>query len=228
MFDWLNSSVSIFLVLTLAGSALFIWRKRWLKTAYAESCKTFHAACTTSTRETPEAAWITALRASVARDAWKPGLKPSAAETRVQLHPSYCDVPGHMESAARRAADAENGTLAPLYLPSRDAPEPAEGTARRVTDPESAWMHCKPGDPKIAKLRDWLSKGKTLFTVIVLPPADHEWERIHEGEGVLEEVAGRYVKFRFHGANPWMFFHDFSIGYDRKRKRPLVRFRERP
>jgi hypothetical protein len=115
----------------------------------------------------------------------------------------------------------------PTHIFPLAMPEPAESTARRVTGLEIAWVHCKSGDPKIAKLRDWLSEGKTLFTVIVLPPADQEWEKIHEREGVLEEVTGRYAKFRFNGANPWMFFHDLSIGYDRKRNRPPVQFRER-
>jgi len=88
-------------------------------------------------------------------------------------------------------------------------------------------VHCKSSDPKIVKLRHWLAEGKTLFTVIIFPPADHEWEKLHEGQGVLEEVTEQEAKFRFNGANPWMFFPDFSVGYDRKRKRPLIRLRER-
>ncbi len=193
-----TSSDFFFLVMTLAAVGLYVWKKRQLKKASAEQWKIFHAACTTSTRKTAEAAWITALRTSVARDGWKRGLKPSAVEAQVQSHPSYCEVPGH-----------------------------AESRARRVADPEVVWVHCKSGDSKIAKLQHWLSEGKTLFTVIVFLPADHEWEKIHEGQGLLEEVTEQEAKFRFNGANPWMFFPDFSIGYDRKRKRPLIQFRER-
>jgi hypothetical protein len=70
-------------------------------------------------------------------------------------------------------------------------------------------------------------EGKTLFTVIVFPPAEHEWENIHEGQGLLEEVTGQEAKFRFNGAKPWTVFPDFNVGYDRKRKRPLMQFRER-
>ena len=96
-----------------------------------------------------------------------------------------------------------------------------------MADPEVVWVHCKSGDPNIAKLRHWLSEGKTLFTVIVFPPADHEWEKIHEGLGLLEEVTGQEAKFRFNGAKQWTAFADFNVGYDRKRKRPLIQFRER-
>jgi len=116
---------------------------------------------------------ITGLRASVAEDASIPGLKPSASETQVQSHPSYCDVPGHTES-----------------------------TAYRVADPEVVWVHCKSGDPNIAKLRHWLSEGKTLFKIIVFPPADHEWEKTQEGEGLLEEVLEQEAKIPFNGAKP--------------------------
>jgi hypothetical protein len=56
----------------------------------------------------------------------------------------------------------------------------------------------------LTKLRHWLSEGKTLFTVIVFPPADHEWEKTQEGEGLLDEVLGQEAKFPFNGAKPWM------------------------
>jgi hypothetical protein len=227
MFAWLNSPDFPLLVMTLAGAALYRWRRRRLKKASAKSWEMFHSACTTSSCKTPEAEWLTALRASVAGDAWKPGLKPSASEAQIQQHPSCCDVIGHTEGTMNRAAGAENVAPAQTYLLPRDAAEPAESTAGQVPDPEVVWVHCKPGDPNIAKLRHWLAEGKTHFTVIMFPPADHEWEKIHEGQGVLEEVTEQEAKFRFNGANPCMFFPDFSVGYDRKKKRPMIRFRER-
>ncbi len=95
-----------------------------------------------------------------------------------------------------------NVAQAQPYLPSRDAPEPAESTARRVADSEAVWVLCKSGDPNIAKLRHSLSEGKTLFTVIVVPPADHEWEKIHESQGLLKEVTGQEATFRFNGGKP--------------------------
>ena len=49
-----------------------------------------------------------------------------------------------------------------------------------------------------------LDGEQTLFTVIVFPPADHEWEKTQEGEGLLEEVLGQEAKFPFNGAKPWM------------------------
>ena len=49
-----------------------------------------------------------------------------------------------------------------------------------------------------------LDGEQTLFTVIVFPPADHEWEKAQEGEGLLEEVLGQEAKFPFNGAKPWM------------------------
>ena len=198
MLNWLTSPDFIFLVMTLAAAAVYVLRRRRLKKMSAEQWNTFHAACTGSTKKTTEAAWITALRASVAGDVWIPGLKPSASEAQIQLHPSYCDFPGHTES-----------------------------TARRVADPEVVWVHCKSGDPNIAKLRHWLSEGQTLFTVIVFPPADHEWEKIQEGQGLLEEVSRQEAKFHFDGAKPRTVFPEFNVGYDRKRKRPLIQFRER-
>lgn len=214
--------------MTLASAALYGWRRRRLKRASAESWEMFHAVCTTSSAKTPEAEWITALRASVAGDVWKPGLKPSASEAQIQQHPSCCDVPGHTESTTSRAGGAESVAQAQTYpLLCRDAPEPAESTAPRVADPEVVWVHCKPGDPNIAKRRHWLVEGKTHFTVIMFPPADHEWEKIHEGQRLLEEGTGQEAKFRFNGAKPWTLFPDFNVGYDRKRKRPLMQFRER-
>lgn len=229
MFDWLNSSVSIFLVLTLAATVLFIWRRRWLKKAYAESWETFHAACTTSTSKTPEAEWITALRASVAADDWKPGLKLSKADhvAQVRSNPSHYDVFGHTDTATPRPEDAVNASLPHSCLSCRNAVDTVESTALRVVDPAIVCVHCESSDPKIAKLRCWLVEGKTLFTVMVFPPVDHEWEKIHECQGVLEEVTEQEAKFRFSGTKSWPVFPDFSIGYDRKRKRPLIRFRER-
>jgi hypothetical protein len=226
MFSSLTSSDFIFLIMTLAAVALYVWIKRRLRKTSSETSKTLHEACTAPARKTVEAAWITALRASVAGDEWKPGLKPSASKVQIHSHSCSCDVPGHPESKTRRAAGAENVSPAQPY-PSHDAPEPAESTARRVADPEAVWLHCKSGDPNIAKLRQWLREGETLFTVIVFPPADHEWENIHEGQGQLEEVTGQEAKFRFNGAKPWTVFPDFNVGYDRRRKRPLIQFREK-
>jgi hypothetical protein len=227
MFSSLTSSYFIFLVMTLAAVALYVWTKRQLRKTSVETWKTLHEACTTSARKTAEAGWITALRASVAGDEWKPGLKPSASKVQIHSHPCSCDVLGHTEITTRRAASAENVAWAQPHLPSRGASEPSESTARQAADPEIVWLHCKPGDPNIAKLRRWISEGKTLFTVIVFPPADHEWEKIHEGQGLLEEVTGQEAKFRFNGAKPCTVFPDFNVGYDRKRKRPLIQFRER-
>jgi hypothetical protein len=227
MSDWLNSPGFLVLVMTLAGAALYGWRRRRLKRASAESWEMFHAACTTSSSKTPEAEWITALRASVAGDVWKPGLKPSASEAQIPQHPSCCDFADHTESTTRRAAGAHNVSPAQPHLLSRDAPEPAESVARHVTDPEIVSVRCESHDQKIVKLRHWLSEGKTLFTVMMFPPVDDEWEKIHEGQGVLEEVSEGEAQFRFRGANPRMFLPDFSVGYDRKRKRPLIRLRER-
>ena len=221
MRDWLNSPDFFLLVVTLAAAALYGWNKRRLK-------KT----CTTSTRKTgkaPEAAWITALRASIAGDAWKPGLKPSDAEkvALLQSDPSHGDVPRHLESTARQAADAENVAQAQPYHFYPHAPQLAESTAGRVADPEIVWVRCESGHAGIVKLRRWLMEGKTLFTVIVFPAADHEWEKVHEGQAVLEEVTEQQAKFRINGAHPWMFFPNCTVGYDRKRKRPLIQLRGR-
>jgi hypothetical protein len=136
-----------------------------------------------------------------------------------------------LESTARQAADAENAAQAqpchfyPIYP---NAPQPAQSTARcQTTDPEIVWVRCESGNPGIVELRRWLMEGKTIFSVIVFPPADHEWEKIHAGQAVLEEVTEHEARFRFRGVSPWMFFHDCTIGYDRKRKRSLIQFRER-
>jgi hypothetical protein len=135
-----------------AAAALYLWEKRRLKKNSEQQWKTLIGAYRTwtpaKTKKSVEAAWITALRESIAR-----GLKPSATEARIQSHPSYCDVTGHTESKTGRAASAENVAQTQPYLLSRDAPEPAESTARQVADPEVVWVHCKPGDPNIAKLR---------------------------------------------------------------------------
>lgn len=81
MLDRLDSSEFFFLLVAiLTATVLFALRQRKQKKASAESWEVLHTACTTSTKtgKTLEAAWITALPASVSEDVWKPGLKPSA------------------------------------------------------------------------------------------------------------------------------------------------------
>jgi hypothetical protein len=85
------------LAVSLAAAVFF--RKRRLKKTNGESWEALHAACTTSTRKiakAPEAAWITALRASVAKDARKPGLKRSTKEQvpQLQSHSEYTPLGG--------------------------------------------------------------------------------------------------------------------------------------
>ena len=232
MLSWLTSSdvVSLVMILT-AAAALYLWEKRRLKKKSEQQWKTLIRACGTwtpaKTKKGVEAAWITALRESLARDPWQPGLKPSATKARIQSRPSHCDIAEHSEHTPRRAEDAETVAQAPPSLPSRAAPEPVESSAPPMIDPEVVWVHCKSGDPNITKLRKWLSEGKTLFTVIVFPPADDEWEKIHEGLARLEEVSEQEAKFRFDDVKPWTLFSNFYVGYDPKGKRPLVQFRER-
>ena len=230
MWDWVNSP-EFFLVAVILAAAVF-FRKRRLKKTNVASWEALRAACTTSTRKiakAPEAAWITALHASVAKDAWKPGLKPSTKEQvpQLQSHPSYERITGQLEMAARQAADPRDVAQAQPYFSFHSTPEPAERAAAQVPDREILWARCEAGDPGFIKLRRWLIKGKTVFAVIVFPPADHEGEKTHEGQAVLEEVTEQGAKFRMNGANARMFFPDFTLGYDRKRKRPVIRFRER-
>jgi hypothetical protein len=232
MLSWLTSSDFFSLVMILAAAAaLYLWEKTRLKKKSEEQWKTLIGTCrnwtSAKTKKSVEAAWITALRESLARDPWQPGLKPSATKARIQSRPSHCDVAEHSEHTPRRAEDAETVAQAQPSFPSRAAPESVESTAPLVIDPEVVWVHCELGDPNIAKLRKWLSGGKTLFTVIVFPPADHEWEKIHEGLGRLEEVTEQEAKFRFDDVKPWTLFSNFYVGYDRKGKRPLIQFRER-
>ncbi len=105
------------------------WRRRRLKRTSAESWEMFRAACTTSIRKTPEAEWITVLRASVAGDSGKPGLKPYAAENRAQVrsHVSHCDVFGGTETTAPRSADADNIPPAQSFFCGPDAAELRKG-----------------------------------------------------------------------------------------------------
>lgn len=232
MLSWLTSSdfLSAVMILT-AAAVLYWWEKRRLKKNSEEQWKTLIGTRKTwtpaKTKKSVEAAWITALRESIARDPWQPGLKQSAPKVRIQSRPSHCDVAEQPEHTPGRAEDAETVAPAPPTFPSRDAPEPVESTAPPVIDPEVVWVHCESGDPNIARLRKWISEGKTLFTVIVFPPADHEWEKIHEGLGRLEEVTEQEAKFRFDDVKPGTLFSNFYIGYDRKGKRPLIQFRER-
>lgn len=232
MLSWLTSSdfLSVVMILT-AASALYLWEKRRLKRKSEEQWKMVIGPCKTwtpaKTKKSVEAAWITALRESIARDPLQPGLKPSATKARIQSRPSHCDVAEHTERTPRRAEDAETIAQGQRSLPSHNAPGPVESTAPPVIDPEVVWVHCESGDPNIAKLRKWISEGKTLFTVIVFPPADHEWEKIHEGLGRLEEVTEQEAKFRFDDVKPWTLFPNFHVGYDLERKRPLIQFRER-
>lgn len=232
MLSWLTSSpfLSVVMILT-AAAALYLWEKRRLKKKSEEQWKTLIGTCKTwtpaKTKKSVETAWITARRESIARDPWQPGLKASATKARIQSRPSYCDVAEHAEHTPRREEDAETIAQAQRSLPSVDAPQPVESTAPRAIDPEVVWVHCESRDPNIAKLRKWLSEGKTLFTVIVFPPVDHEWEKIHEGLGRLEEVTAQEAKFRFDDVEPWTLFSNFYVGYDRKGKRPLIQFRER-
>ncbi len=232
MLNWLTPSDFLSLVMILAAAAaLYLWEKRRLKKKSEEQWKTLIGTCRTwtpaKTKKSGEAAWITALRESIARDPWQPGLKPSATKARIQSRPSHCNVAEHTEYTPRRAEDAETVAQAQPSLPSRAAPEPVESTVPPVIDPEVVWVHCESGDPNIVKLRKWLNEGKTLFTFIVFPPADHEWEKIHEGLGRLEEVTEQEAKFRFDDVKPWTLFSNFYVGYDRKRKRPVIQFRER-
>jgi hypothetical protein len=232
MLSWLTSSDFLSLVMILAAAAaLYLWEKRRLKKKSEEQWKTLIETCRTwtpaKTKKSVEARWITALRESIARDQWQPGLKPSATEARMPSRSSHCDVAEHSEHTPRRAEDRETVAQAQPSLPSRAAPEPVESTVPPAIDPEFVWVHCESADPNIAKLRKWLSEGKTLFTVIVFPPADHEWEKIHEGLGRLEEVTEQDAKFRFDDVKPWTLFSNFYVGYDRKGKRPLIQFRER-
>lgn len=210
---------------------MFVWEKRMLKRASEEQWKTLVGArriwTFTEGKKSVEAAWITAIRESTARDPWQPGLKPSATEARVTKLDSHLKIPRQTESKRCPAKDAEAVAQPPPFLPSCGAPELAEITPPSVTAPEFVRIRCKPGDPNIAKLRRWLNEGNTLFTVLVFPPADHEWEKIHEGLGQLEEVTELEAKFRFAGVAPWTLFPDFYVGYDRKRKRPRIQFRER-
>lgn len=96
MLGWLNFPDFIFLLITLVVLAVYGWKKRRLKKASAESSETFHAACTTSTGETPEAKRITALRAATACGPWKPGLKLAAAE-KVTFPMSVQVIPGKLK-----------------------------------------------------------------------------------------------------------------------------------
>ena len=232
MLSWLTSSDSLSLVILLAvAAALYLWEKRRLKKKSEEQWKTLIGTYRTwtpaNTKKSVEAAWITALRESIVRDPWQPGLKPSATKARIQSRPSQFDIAEHAQRTPRRAEDAETIAQVQPSLPSRAGPEPVESTVRPVIDPEVVRVHCESGDPNIAKLRKWHSEGKTLFTVIVFPPADNEWENIHEGLGRLEEVTEQEAKFRFDDVKPWTLFSNFYVGYDRKGKRPLIQFRER-
>src|SRR5260370_10987752 len=200
MLSWLTSSDFLSLVMILtAAAALCLWEKRRLKKKSEEQWKTLIGTCRTwtpaKTKKSVEAAWITALRESIARDPWQPGLKPSATKARIQSRPSHCEVAEHTEHTPRRAEGAETVAQAQRSFPSRDAPEPVESTAPPVIDPEVVWVHCESGDPNIVKLRKRLIEGKTLFTVIGLPPADHEWEKIHEGLARLQEITKQDPNF---------------------------------
>lgn len=213
------------------AAALFVWKKRRLKRVSEEQWKTLAGArriwTFTKGKKSVEAAWIAAMRESIARDRWQPGLKPSATEARITKLASQFKITRQTESARRPTEAAESVAETPACLPSCGASELTETTPRFVTGPDVVWIHCKPGDPNIARLRQWLNEGKTLFTVLVFPPADHEWEKIHEGLGELEEVTELKAKFRFDGVTPWTLFPDFYVGYDRNRKRPCIQFRER-
>lgn len=210
---------------------MFVWGKRRLKRASEEQWKTLVGAgriwILTKGKKSVEAAWITVMRESIARDPWEPGLKPSATEAQITKLDSHLKIPRHTESKPCPTMDAEAAAEAPPFLPSCGAPELAQIMRPSVTAPEFVRIRCKPADPNIAKLRPWLNEGKTLFTVLVFPPADHEWEKIHEGLGQLEEVTELEPKFRFAGVTPWTLFPDFYVGYDRKRKRPRIQFREK-
>jgi hypothetical protein len=229
MLDWLTSPVFIVLALTLATVCLYRWNKRKHSKIFTKLLRTFRADRGTWTGKAAEAAWITALRESVAKDRWKPGLKSSATENaaQTQLNLPYCNIRGQAETMARPPADAQDLAQNPSDVLYHHLSSSLENKARNEVDPEVFWVHCESDDPKIVKLRRLLVEGKTLFSVQVFPPADHEWEAVHEGQAVLEEVSGLEAKFRLNRVNPWMLFSDFRMGYDRKRKRPLIQFRER-
>jgi hypothetical protein len=120
MSDWLNSWDCLLLMMTLAGAALYGWRRKRLKRASAESWETLHVACTTSTRKIGEAGWGTALGTSPSRDAWKPGLKPSAAgrmarvALRVKGRKPRLHV--HLSPASLMWGVAQSGSLEMMQL----------------------------------------------------------------------------------------------------------------
>src|SRR5260370_494727 len=127
MLSWLTSSDFLSLVMILtAAAALCLWEKRRLKKKSEEQWKTLIGTCRTwtpaKTKKSVEAAWITALRESIARDPWQPGLKPSATKARIQSRPSHCDVAEHTEHTPRRAVDAETVAQAQRSFPSRNVP----------------------------------------------------------------------------------------------------------
>lgn len=231
MLNWIISDFLLSVIILATAALLFVWEKRRLKRASEEQWKTLVGArriwTLTEGKKSVEAAWITAMRESIARDPWQPGLKPSVTEARIQKRASHFKIARQTESARCPTEDAESVVEGSPSVPSCLAPEPAQTSLPSVADQVIVWIRCKSGDPNIAKLRRWLNEGKTLFTVLVFPPADREWERIHEGLGQLEEVTELEAKFRFDGVRPWTLFPDFYVGYDRKRKRPRIQFRER-
>jgi len=110
MLDWLNSPYFFFLTVILAGVALYRLKKRSVKKASRGSWETPPAACTASPGRAPEARFLDALRASVARDGWEPGLKLSAPQTVPPLRPhlSGVDVLAPLQNTEGDAADPEN------------------------------------------------------------------------------------------------------------------------
>src|SRR5260370_42679231 len=107
MLDWLTSSDFLSLVMILAAAAaLYLWEKRRLKKKSEEQWKTLIGTWRTGTpaktEKRVEAAWITALSESIARDPCQPGLKPPATKARIQSRPSHSDVAEHKELSPRR------------------------------------------------------------------------------------------------------------------------------
>src|SRR5260370_27391178 len=129
MLNWLTSSDFLSLVMILAAAAaLYLWEKRRLKKKSEEQWKTLIGTCRTwtpaKTKKSVEAAWIIALRESIARYPWQPGLKPSATKARVQSRPSHCDVAEHTEHPPRRAEAAATVAKAQPAPPPLAAAEP--------------------------------------------------------------------------------------------------------
>lgn len=111
MLNWITSSDFLLSVVILATAAmLFVWEKRRLKRTAEEQWKTLAGArriwTLTEGKKSVEAAWITAMRESIARDPWQPGLKPSATEAQITKLDSHLKIAKQTESMRCPTKDA--------------------------------------------------------------------------------------------------------------------------